>query len=29
MVQGGQLWRTDQANDAYQQMLAFFKRKLG
>jgi carboxymethylenebutenolidase len=29
MVQGGQLWKTDQANDAYQEMVAFFKRKLG
>ena len=29
MVQNGQLWKTDQANDAYQQMVTFFKRKLG
>ena len=29
MVQNGQLWKTDQANDAYKQMVAFFKRKLG
>jgi carboxymethylenebutenolidase len=29
MVQGGQLWKTDQANDAYEEMVAFFKRKLG
>jgi carboxymethylenebutenolidase len=29
MVQDGQLWKTDQANDAYQQMVTFFKRKLG
>jgi len=28
MVQGGQLWKTDQANDAYGQMAAFFKRTL-
>jgi len=29
MVQNGRLWNTDQANDAYQQMVTFFKRKLG
>ena len=29
MVQNGQLWKTDQADDAYQQMVTFFKRKLG
>ena len=28
MVQNGQLWKTDQAEDAYQQMAAFFKRTL-
>jgi carboxymethylenebutenolidase len=28
MVQNGQLWKTDQANDAYQQMAVFFKRTL-
>jgi carboxymethylenebutenolidase len=28
MVQGGQLWKTDVANDAYQQMAVFFKRTL-
>jgi carboxymethylenebutenolidase len=28
MVQGGELWKTDQANDAYQQMVTFFRRML-
>ena len=28
MVQNGQLWNTDQANDAYNQMASFFKRTL-
>jgi carboxymethylenebutenolidase len=28
MVQNGQLWKSDQAEDAYQQMVAFFKRTL-
>jgi carboxymethylenebutenolidase len=28
MVQNGQLWNTDQANDAYNQMASFFKRQL-
>jgi carboxymethylenebutenolidase len=28
MVQGGQLWKTDQAEDAYQQMVVFFRRTL-
>ncbi len=29
MIQSGQLWKTDQADDAYRQMVTFFKRKLG
>ena len=29
MVQNGQLWKGDQAEDAYRQMVEFFKRKLG
>jgi len=28
MVQNGQLWKTDKAEDAYQQMVGFFKRML-
>ena len=28
MVQGGQLWKTDKAEDAYQQMVGFFRRML-
>jgi carboxymethylenebutenolidase len=28
MVQNGQLWKEDRAEDAYQQMVGFFKRKL-
>jgi carboxymethylenebutenolidase len=28
MVQNGQLWKTDKADDAYQQMVSFFKRML-
>jgi carboxymethylenebutenolidase len=28
MVQGGQLWKTDVADDAYQQMVTFFRRTL-
>ena len=29
MIQNGQLWKSDQAEDAYRQMVAFFRRKLG
>ena len=29
MVQNGQMWKGDQADDAYRQMASFFKRKMG